>query len=108
MLKFFRRVRKRLIDQADLRRYLFYAIGEILLVVIGILIALQVNNWSEERKARQFESEILSLIDQNLRADAVQLKEILEYTNRVNSLTDRLIDEVAQKKLRGQPHHLDG
>ncbi len=50
MLKFFRTIRKKLIDEGNVRKYLLYAIGEILLVVIGILIALQVNNWNEERK----------------------------------------------------------
>lgn len=50
MLKFFRRIRQKLVIEGNLRRYLIYAIGEILLVVIGILIALQVNNWNEERR----------------------------------------------------------
>lgn len=47
MLKFFRSIRKKLIDKDNFGKYLLYAIGEILLVVIGILIALQVNNWNE-------------------------------------------------------------
>lgn len=51
MLKLFRRIRRKLIDDGNLKRYLIYAFGEILLVVVGILIALQVNNWNEERKA---------------------------------------------------------
>lgn len=50
MLRFFRQLRQRLIIESQFSRYLLYAIGEILLVVIGILIALQVNNWNEERK----------------------------------------------------------
>lgn len=49
MLKFFRSIRKKLMKQNKIRTYLFYAIGEILLVVIGILIALQVNNWNQNR-----------------------------------------------------------
>ena len=49
MIRFFRHIRKKLIEQDNARKYLLYAIGEILLVVIGILIALQVNNWNEER-----------------------------------------------------------
>ena len=55
MLKFFRTIRKKLIEQSKVRNYFFYAIGEILLVVIGILIALQVNNWNEERKLNLLE-----------------------------------------------------
>ena len=56
MLKFFRTIRKKLIEEDNVRKYLLYAIGEILLVVIGILIALQVNNWNEERanKAKEY------------------------------------------------------
>jgi hypothetical protein len=49
MLKFFRTIRKKLIEEDNVRKYLLYAIGEILLVVIGILIALQLNNWNEAR-----------------------------------------------------------
>ena len=49
MLRFFRTIRKKLIDEDNVRRYLLYAIGEILLVVFGILIALQVNNWNQNR-----------------------------------------------------------
>ncbi|MDO1501249.1 DUF6090 family protein [Winogradskyella maritima] len=50
MLKFFRRIRHNLISQGKTSRYLKYAIGEIILVVIGILIALQINNWNENRR----------------------------------------------------------
>lgn len=55
MLKFFHTIRKKLIEEDNTRKYLLYAIGEILLVVIGILIALQINNWNQERKERQRE-----------------------------------------------------
>lgn len=50
MLKFFRKKRQRLIDLGNRKRYLYYAVGEILLVMVGILLALQVNNWNEQRK----------------------------------------------------------
>ncbi len=57
MLKFFRTIRKKLIEQKNVRKYLLYAVGEILLVVTGILIALQVNNWNEERKNSNLEAQ---------------------------------------------------
>lgn len=94
MITLFRRMRQKLIDSSSITKYLLYAIGEILLVVIGILIALQVNNWNEERKADQFEQEILYLIDQNLQRDAAQLSDILAATNQANTLTDRLLEQV--------------
>lgn len=50
LITLFRRIREKLIGEGNTRRYLIYAVGEILLVMIGILLALQVNNWNEERK----------------------------------------------------------
>ena len=61
MIKFFRRIRKSLIEKNEMVKYFKYAIGEILLVVIGILIALQINNWNENRKSK--EKERLALIE---------------------------------------------
>ena len=59
MIKFFRHIRRSLINQNNMGKYFKYAIGEILLVVIGILIALQINNWNEGRKTHAKELEIL-------------------------------------------------
>ena len=52
MIKFFRHIRKSLLEKNLMGKYFKYAVGEIILVVIGILIALQFNNWNEARKAR--------------------------------------------------------
>jgi len=49
MIKFFRKIRQQLLTENKFSKYLLYAIGEIVLVVIGILIALQINNWNIER-----------------------------------------------------------
>ncbi len=56
MIKFFRKIRQRLINENRISKYLLYAIGEIILVVIGILIALQINNWNENRKSAKQEN----------------------------------------------------
>jgi hypothetical protein len=50
MIKFFRKIRQNLLSEGKTGKYLKYAVGEIILVVIGILIALQINNWNEKRK----------------------------------------------------------
>ena len=58
MIKFFRKIRFDLIEKNKTGKYLKYAIGEIVLVVIGILIALSINNWNEDRKAWKIENQI--------------------------------------------------
>lgn len=55
MTTFFKKLRETMLKEGRIANYLLYAAGEIVLVVIGILIALQINNWNEERKARQLE-----------------------------------------------------
>lgn len=60
MLRFFRQIRQRLLIDNKFTKYVLYAIGEIVLVVIGILIALSINTWNENRKESQFEQEILN------------------------------------------------
>ena len=69
MIKFFRKIRQRLLSQNKLGKYLLYAIGEVILVVIGILIALQLNNFNQERKDKILEIKILTEIRENLLND---------------------------------------
>ena len=69
MIKFFRKIRQRLLTENKFSKYLLYAIGEILLVMIGILLALQINNWNEDRKEKQFEKNLLLELKENLQSD---------------------------------------
>lgn len=66
MLRFFRHIRKKLIEQDNVRKYLLYTIGEIALVMIGILLALQVNNWNEQRKMQNLSDEFTVRIMEDL------------------------------------------
>jgi len=70
MINFFRKIRKQLADDNKPLKYARYAIGEIVLVVIGILIALSINNWNENQKDRKAENE--ALIDLKLEFDENQ------------------------------------
>ncbi len=79
MITLLRRMRKSLIESGSARRYLLYAIGEIGLVVIGILIALQINNWNQERQEKQELDTYLENIKNNLRSDLVSLAEIKSF-----------------------------
>jgi hypothetical protein len=74
MIKFFRSIRKRLVKEGRINKYLFYAIGEILLVVIGILIALQINNLNEEKKENVLAGTYLENLKLDLKADLKALE----------------------------------
>ena len=73
MIKFFRRIRYDLMEKNKTGRYFKYAIGEIILVVIGILIALQINNWNENKKKTKIEIQYLTEMRYELQNDVKQL-----------------------------------
>ena len=79
MIKLFRKIRYKFMETGKRGRYLKYAIGEILLVVIGILIALQINNANEAYKAKQSEQVVLKNIVQDLKADLILLAKTAEF-----------------------------
>ena len=83
MIRFFRTIRQRLLAQGRIVRYLTYAIGEILLVVIGILIALQVNNWNQQRNREAQEVKMLKELALNLRADSADHRDNIEFYDGV-------------------------
>lgn len=97
MIKFFRHIRRNMISQKSISRYLLYAIGEILLVVIGILIALQVNNWNEENKMRLREHALLSEIRDNLATTRSAIVRSLEL-NRENMDRYQFLAETLENK----------
>ena len=73
MINFFRNIRKRLADDNKPLKYLRYAIGEIVLVVIGILIALQINNWNEARKAQNKTNAYLVMLSDEIKTNLERL-----------------------------------
>ena len=74
MIKFFRQIRKSLLMENKTSKYFKYAIGEIVLVVIGILIALSVNNWNEQRKLKSEETKLLIEMQSALTGDLEDIK----------------------------------
>ncbi|WP_339886722.1 DUF6090 family protein [uncultured Flavobacterium sp.] len=73
MIKFFRKIRKNMLSERKTGKYLKYAIGEIVLVVIGILIALQINNWNEHRKQNETLQGIYQIIKEDIATDIVEI-----------------------------------
>jgi len=95
MLRAFRAARRGLVREGSAHRYLRYAIGEIVLVVIGILIALQINNWNEDRLDRKKEREFLDSMLIDLRED---LRTIDSAVRGNRFLVDRIGDLLATLK----------
>ncbi|MCB0647848.1 MAG: hypothetical protein KDC49_14365 [Saprospiraceae bacterium] len=85
MMKFFRNIRQALLAEGKTSRYLKYAVGEIILVVIGILIALQVNNWNTEKNEQKTIRSLLEAIKQDLKTD-------IEQTNRTSAFNQKYLD----------------
>jgi len=84
MIKFFRKIRQNLLSEGKTGKYFKYAIGEIVLVVIGILIALSINNWNEESKSKDFEIKMLSEIRNSLNQD------LTFFTNHLKGRNEQL------------------
>mgnify|MGYP000530513337 CR=1 FL=1 len=86
MIKFFRKIRYNLMGQNKTGKYLKYAIGEIVLVVIGILIALQINNWNQNRIEANEELNILKALKVGLETDLNDLNyNAISIENSINS-----------------------
>lgn len=99
MINFFRRIRKKLADDNKPMKYARYAIGEILLVVIGILIALQINNWNEYRKGRATEMQLLSALKTDFLETRTRLGETITLQRTVISYSRQLLILYENNKL---------
>ena len=81
MIRFFRKIRQQLLTENKFSRYLLYAIGEILLVVLGILIALQIDNWNENKKIRITEQQYLLALKEEFSFNKGELESIMKRNN---------------------------
>ncbi|MCJ7466881.1 MAG: DUF6090 family protein [Maribacter sp.] len=97
MINFFRKIRKKLADDNKPLKYARYAIGEIVLVVIGILIALQINNWNENRKVDLLEKDLLNEVKNGLEYDLVQLENAIDFQRSSLESQDIISDWVEGK-----------
>ena len=91
MIKFFRRIRKKLLSENRFSKYLMYALGEIILVVIGILIALQINNWNLTQEDRKTEKENLAALKEEFTQNKATLQEIIQLNNENISGAEKMI-----------------
>lgn len=111
MVKFFRHIRKSLLNEGNSTKYLKYAIGEILLVVIGILIAVQINNWNEGRLNKISETKLLKELLEDVKVDSIfflarqdYLLQHLEQVKNLNSISSgNSTDSILNIPYNGNP-----
>ncbi len=111
MIKFFRKIRQKLLSENRFNKYLIYAFGEIILVVIGILIALQINNWNESNQNRKKVDKLLVKIQKDIKTDISQIQRLTEYYRNKDSiillvLNDKITREEYESPNSVQPLHL--
>jgi uncharacterized protein DUF6090 len=97
MIKFFRHIRQELMNQGKFSKYILYAIGEIFLVVIGILIALQLNTWKEDKKERAYEKKMLTEIQLGIENDILHFERILKRMQDLDSAATHFLDLIYEK-----------
>jgi len=97
MIKFFRKIRYNLMEQNKTGKYLKYAIGEIILVMIGILLALQVNNWNQQRIQNKEEQLALVNLKQDFDYNYIILDSIITRTEKSIELQTKILNYTGNK-----------
>lgn len=94
MIKFFRKIRQNLLSEGNTGKYFKYAIGQIVLVVIGILIALSINNWNEERKEGIVARNIYYNFLRDIKADSISYSTNLKELKDMDYIHEQLYKPV--------------
>ena len=97
MIKFFRHIRKSLLMENKTSKYFKYAIGEIVLVIIGILIALQINNWNIENSNKKIEKQLLISLKGDFTKTKKNIEKTIELQTNVLNLTKGWCDTPYQQ-----------
>lgn len=103
MTKLFRKIRQQMLGENKLRKYFVYAIGEIVLVVIGILIAVSINNWKESKDLKQIEQNLYNDLIQELQTDLDEIKGNRDYNSkylsRYNRASEIIINDLRKQQI---------
>ena len=94
MINFFRKIRKKMADDNKPMKYLRYAIGEIVLVVIGILIALSINNWNNNKNLRKTEVSLLKEMKINLKGDLADVRFNIDWNKRALNASEIVLESL--------------
>ena len=97
MIRLFRKIRHKLLSEQSYGIYILYASGEMLLVVVGILFALQIDNWNDQRKSRVLEHELLDQFQSELYTDIESIREVNHWYKKTVSSCEVLVFHLKNK-----------
>ncbi len=108
MFKFFRNIRRKLLSNKRIGQYLAYAFGEILLVVIGILIALSINNWNERKQQEQKLNNVFSQLLEDIADDTIDVRQVLDFHHERKDMFFKVMNDsmTYEDKMSCQPCYL--
>ncbi|WP_191860700.1 DUF6090 family protein [Hanstruepera ponticola] len=107
MIKFFRKIRQHLLAENKFSKYLLYALGEIILVVIGILIALQINNWNEGRKTLKEEKATIASLKLEFQKNLIDLESNMSNVEAFINAGNVLLDHIGPDYMEGDLGKVD-
>ncbi len=97
MIKFFRKIRQNLLIKNKTGKYIKYAIGEIILVVIGILLALQINNWNEDRKLKKEQHLALLNLKEDFKQNLESIENLITQTSNEIDVSLNVLEHTGNK-----------
>ena len=98
MIKFFKKLRKKMIDSHQLKNYIFYALGEVLLVSVGILLALQINNWNNNIQQKELHLQLIDLLISDLEESRDEHLSDLKFNEITLNMLNHTIDYYKQNQ----------
>lgn len=107
MISLLRNIRRALLNEGKLIRYLSYAVGEVLLIIIGILMALKISDWNEGKKLVAEEREILTALREELKVNQDILKHKMSKSNSLEKTAYRIIEAAAKPESEVSSEEVD-
>jgi hypothetical protein len=107
MIKLFRKIRQKILSENKFNKYLIYAVGEVILVVVGILIALQVNNWNEERKLNLESKAIYVALNSEFNNNRIVLKKRIDHLEEANKNVAIILSYINKKEASFKSINID-
>lgn len=98
MLRFYKKLEQNFLNLSGLTKFLIYSVSEIILLVVGVVIALQVNTWGQQRNDRELEKYYLQALQEQVEKDIIDIEEVIEYDDGILDAINNLLTLAKENK----------